>query len=229
MRRKEGWDDCRAVHPTTTSPGIRDYIGFSGNPNAVDGMSEQTSQDAMRTAFLKRLHGAVDRLAEISSRRTMEAVLSIPDPIDAMIVALQHASVSEGIDPLVGARIRGIVSREQLIEEAGGLLQPKEAAARLGVTPRSLTGRRSRGEILAVSAGPDTWEYPACQFDEDGLVPGMQELLNALEDEVDPWTRLAVLVARSPARLGDSSALDLLREGRLEDALELAGTYGEQG
>ena len=84
-----------------------------------------------------------------------------------------------------------------------------------------------RRAILAVPAPNGEWLYPACQFGAHDLVPGIGGFLRAFRDDVDPWTRLSVLLAPS-SRFG-MSALDLLREGRVEDARSIAESYGGHG
>lgn len=194
-------------------------------------MNETATQDGMRRAFSKRLHEIVDRLAETADTQTMEKVLSMADPFSGMGVAMQHAATAEAAavrDPLAAARLRGVKARQRLIEDAGGLLRLSEAAERLGVTPQAVTGRRRRGTILAVPAANGEWLYPVCQFGDYDLVPGIDAFLRGFHGDVDPWTRLSVLLAGS-SRFGGKSALDLLDEGREDDARSMAGTYGEHG
>ncbi len=194
-------------------------------------MSETATQSGMRRAFSKRLHEVVDRLAEAADISTIEKVLSMADPFSGMGVAMQRAATAEAAairDPLAAARLRGVDTRQRMIEDAGGLLRLSEAAERLGVTPQAVAGRRTRGTILAVPAANGEWLYPVCQFAEYDLVPGIDAFLRAFQEDVDPWTHLSVLLAES-SRFGGKSALDLLKEGRKEDARTIAGTYGEQG
>ena len=153
------------------------------------------------------------------------------DPLSGMCVAIERAAVAEAAstrDPLFLALLRGERARTRLIEDAGGLARLSEAAERLGVTSQAVTGRRTRGTILAVPAANGEWLYPVCQFGEYDLVPGMSQFLRAFDEDVDPWTRLSALLADSN-RFGGMSALDLLRKGQVEDARSIAGTYGAQG
>lgn len=194
-------------------------------------MSEASTQSVMRRAFSKRLHEVVDRLSEAADIATMEKVLSMADPLSGMGVAMQRAATAESVavrDPLASARLRGVDTRRRLMEDAGGLLRLGEAAERLGVTPQAVTGRRTRGTIFAVPAANGEWLYPVCQFGDYDLVPGIDAFLRAFQEDVDPWTRLSVLLAGS-SRFGGRSALDLLEEGREDDARSIAGTYGVQG
>lgn len=194
-------------------------------------MSHAAAIEPMRRAFATRLHEVVDYLARAADLATIEEVLSMADPFSGLGLAMQRVATSEAAairDPLAAARVRGVSARDRLIERAGGLLRLGEAAERLGVTPQAVTGRRMRGTILAVPMPNGEWVYPACQFTEHGLVPGLDDFLRAFRGDVDPWTRLAVLVAPS-ARHGGRSALELLQEGRVEEARSIAATYGEQG
>lgn len=194
-------------------------------------MSEPAAQSGMRRAFSKRLHEVVDHLSEVADVATMEKVLGMADPLSGMGVAMQRAATLDAAafrDPLAAARIRGIEMRARLIDDAGGLLRLSEAAQRLGVTPQAVTGRRTRGTILAVPMPNGEWVYPACQFAEYDLIPGIDSFVRAFREDVDPWTRLAVLLASS-SRFGGKSPLQLLGEGMEDEARSIAGTYGEQG
>lgn len=184
----------------------------------------------MRQAFSKRLHEVVDHLAQTADAATVEKVLGMADAFSGLGVAMQRVATSEAAavrDPLAAARLRGIGARQKLIERAGGLLRLSEAAARLGVTTQAVTGRRSRGTILAVQMPNGEWVYPAVQFTERGLLPGIDAFVRGFVD-ADPWSQLAVLLAPS-SRFGGQTALQLLREGREAEARSIAKSYGEQG
>lgn len=184
----------------------------------------------MRKAFSKRLHEVVDHLARTADAATVEEVLGMADAFSGLGVAMQRVATSEAAavrDPLAAARLRGVRAREELIERAGGLLRLGEAAARLGVTTQAVTGRRSRGTILSVQMPNGEWVYPAVQFTEHGLLPGIDSFVRAFVD-ADPWSQLAVLLAPS-SRFGGMTALELLEEGREAEARSIAKSYGEQG
>lgn len=192
-------------------------------------MRQNSAAEPMREAFASRLHEVVDHLARTAEGSTVVEVLEMADALSGLTVALERAAVSDaGVrDPLAAARVRGIDARQQLIERAGGVLRLSDAAERLGVTPQAVTGRRTRGTILAVAMPNGEWVYPGCQFGENGLVPGIGAVLAEFSD-VSPWTQLAVLLASSD-RYGGRSALDLLVAGGLDAARSIAATYGEQG
>ena len=193
-------------------------------------MSDTAAAEPMRQAFSRRMHEVVDRLAQAADPATVEEVLGMADAFSGLGVAMQRVATSEAAavrDPFAPARVRGIAARERLIDRAGGLFRLGEAAERLGVTTQAVNGRRARETILAVPMPNGEWVYPACQFAEYGLIPGVDGFVRAFR-EADPWTRLAVLLAPS-SRYGGKSALDLLKEGNETGACRIAATYGEQG
>lgn len=192
-------------------------------------MNQTLAPEPMRKVFASRLHEVVDHLARTADPSTIAEVLAMADPLSGLSVALERATVMEAAvrDPLATARARGIAARERLIEQAGGVLRLGETADRLGVSPQAITGRRTRGTILAVPMPNGEWVYPACQFTDEGLVPGLGSFLHAFQD-VSPWSQLAVLLAPS-ARHGGRSALELLLAGERDAARSIAATYGEQG
>jgi hypothetical protein len=194
-------------------------------------MGKVADLEGMRRVFSQRLHEVVDRVVETADLATIEKVLSMADPFSGMGVAMHQAATTDAAalrDPLAGARLRGVEAREQLIDEAGGLLRLSQVADRLGVTPQAVTGRRLRETILAVPMPNGEWVYPACQFADVDLVSGIDAFVRAFADDVDPWTKLSVLIAPS-RRFGGKSALDLLSAGRKDEATSIAGTYGVQG
>lgn len=190
---------------------------------------DRPAAEPMRQAVAKRFHQVVDHLARTADPSTIEEVLGMADAVSGLSVALERVATMEAgamRDPLAGARVRGIAARERLIERAGGALRLGEVAEQLGVSPQAITGRRTRGSILAVPLPNGEWVYPACQFTAQGLVPGLGAVLHEFRD-VAPWTQLAVLLAPSES-LG-RSAVELLNAGEVDAARSIAATYGEQG
>lgn len=128
------------------------------------------------------------------------------------------------VDPFAAARIRGEAARERLIQRAGGLLSLDEVARRLRCSPDEVLAMRDHLMLLAVPTGDDEdWKYPACQFDGDRLVSGLEAFLSELSN-TDPWMRLAVFLAPS-SRYDKRCALDLLKEGKKNEARGLAALF----
>jgi hypothetical protein len=116
------------------------------------------------------------------------------------------------------------------VKAAGGALERKEVMARARVSHQTVANWRREGAIIALPRGMRDFVYPACQFTETGLLPGLADVLRASSLR-DPWSRLGMLLTRSD-RLGRRSPLEALRQGDVDGAVAVAraaGTVGDEG
>lgn len=169
--------------------------------------------------------------------------LTLSDPVKAELGRLEHRIIE--LEANLLAAIRGEKVREateasassslnewdpyaegrklvqQLKDAEGGGLDRNEAAERLSITIPALHNRRKRGGIVAwTDGGADRFKFPSWQFGENGMLPGIEECLQALEGS-DEWAIMRFFLF--PSDMADGKRpLDLLREGRINDALELA-------
>jgi hypothetical protein len=97
----------------------------------------------------------------------------------------------------------------------------------MDVTPAAVHARRQRGTLLAVRQANGEFLYPACQFTDEGSLPGLGRVLAAFQVEGE-WTRLSVLLSPAPSLDGEAP-LDALRRGDVAGAVEAVANYGEQG
>jgi len=186
--------------------------------------------DPLRDAFRQRALGAVERMARESSPEALVAAMGAATDVGtlARVAADQAASeVVRALDPLAGAIARGAEARVRLAEAAGGLLSVGQVGALLGITRAAVDKRRSVGKLLAVRVRGD-WHYPAAQFRDGEVLPGIPECL-ALMPEASGWSVLDLLLAEDSA-LGGRSPLAALRAGDMEPVLRLlrgreAGAY----
>lgn len=130
-------------------------------------------------------------------------------------------------DLFAASRQRGLRTRAQLLEAEGGTLPLREVAERLGVVQRSVEERRRAGLLLAFPVRGIRYRYPRWQFGPDGMLPGFEEALMALETP-NPWARAAFFLARN-LYLDGASPLAALRRGHVVDVLRAARAYGEHG
>ncbi len=79
---------------------------------------------------------------------------------------------------------------------------------------------------MAVPNGSGEYLYPACQFSPDGVLPGLERVLQVFAIR-NPWTQLSILLAPAPALAG-GTVLDALKSGKVENALRVAASFGEQ-
>jgi len=119
---------------------------------------------------------------------------------------------------------RGMLARRQLELAEGSSYSEEEVKRRLA----------SEAELPSDGRGLVAWQsaqqgrrYPKWQFTERGLLPGIQECLAALETGSD-WERMIFFLSPR-ASLGGQRPLDLLREGRVAEAVGAAQRHGGHG
>jgi hypothetical protein len=121
-------------------------------------------------------------------------------------------------DPLAPALARNEEHREMLLRRAGGALSAEEAARSLEMTREAVDEWRRAGLLLAIPEGSD-WRYPACQFQQSDVVPGLAEVVRGLA-AAGPWVTLDFLLAPDTV-LGGRTPLQALRKGDRDAVLRL--------
>jgi hypothetical protein len=103
-----------------------------------------------------------------------------------------------------------------------GCLTASWLAVRLGIEPAKIDVLRRAGELIAVrEPGSTVWLYPAWQFDGLEPLPSIPRVTRAArEARVDEERLFTILTARR-GLTGDDSVYELLREGRVDDVVEL--------
>lgn len=189
---------------------------FAGQPRRL-GFILDGIRDVSRVAGnlsndeLRRLSALVGRRAEFSVFLVQNLADHLP----------------ESADPLAGARARGVVAQREMLAVEGPPLRVSEVADRLDISRQAVDKRRQAGKLLAVSLGSRSHLYPRWQFSETGFLPGLEEVLQAL-DEHPPWARLRFFVSGNH-RLGGERPLDTLRRGHLQRVIKAAEAFGEHG
>lgn len=112
----------------------------------------------------------------------------------------------------------------RLLHIAGGTLSAQDAADQLGSSLHDLEARRVSGTIIGLPVD-GRFVYPIWQFDGDGVLAGLPEVLHEL-DARDPWAQAAFLHTRV---VGNVTLLLQLRTGRREVALREARLLHDQG
>jgi hypothetical protein len=112
------------------------------------------------------------------------------------------------LDPLAALIAKGAGQKLELLKQAGGVLSVSDVARLLRISRQAVDKRRREGKPPAVARGAD-YAYPACQFDDDQVVPGLTELLANIGRE-PTWATLAFLVTPDD-RLGELAPLAVLR------------------
>jgi hypothetical protein len=198
--------------------------------NATAAKKPSPARRRLETTALKQvLLPLTKAITAMPSERLQEIVAS--PAVEGAARVVEAAGLAEATrDPLAPARARAAARRTQLLETAGGTLEREEVMARTRVSHQTVSNWRRAGTILALPRGMRDFVYPACQFTETGLLPGLADVLRASSLK-DPWSRLGMLLTPSD-RLGGRSPLDALRQGQIEDAVvaaNTAGTVGDEG
>jgi hypothetical protein len=183
--------------------------------------------DTLVSAFVDRYAPVLQRLGARASRESLREAIAAGDPASGLARLLAETGPLDPPvpDPLAAARARGALAKQEVLEVAGGVYRVSEVAELLGITRQAVDGRRTRGTLLAVPQANGEWVYPACQFTDAGVLPGLDWFLKAFQVP-EPWTQLSVLLAQSP-RLDERTPLEALRTGDTEAARAVAREYGE--
>ena len=166
----------------------------------------------------------------VASSETLKAALSSATDVGGVVSLLSDLAPLgidlSAVDPFVEAMSRGAKVKRELLQSAGGVLTSSQVAAALGITRQAVDKRRCRRALLAVPNGSGEYLYPACQFMPDGIIPGFERVLHAFAIR-NPWTQLSVLLAPAAALAG-MTILEALKSGRVENAIGVAASFGEQ-
>lgn len=192
--------------------------------------SADGARRALAQAFLKRSVKMLERVSESASSEALKSALSSPTDVGGVASLLSDLAPLgvdlSTVDPLTEAMARGAAIKQDLLASGGGGLTSRQVAKALGITRQAVDKRRSRRALLAVPNGSGEYLYPACQFTSDGVLPHIEEVLQAFQIR-SPWTQLSVLLA-SPPVLGGKTILEALKSGAIERAIAIAASFGEQ-
>ncbi|MGF1601621.1 MAG: hypothetical protein ACFCU8_06310 [Thermosynechococcaceae cyanobacterium] len=129
-------------------------------------------------------------------------------------------------DPLAVHRLNGLPIKQKLLSYQGhSPLRSEQVANLLNMSREAVNKRRRNGQLVAVSFGRRGYQYPSWQFQEGKVLPGLKEVLQALDAEGE-WTPLLFLCSGDPSLKGDTP-IDRLREGHVEAVVMAARNYGK--
>lgn len=177
-------------------------------------LSFQADPGSVQAAFLRRAMAAIERITAAAPSQVLTDALAAPTGAGALAQILSHSELIgpavADLDPLVPALARNVEHRRHLLERAGGVLSAEEAGKVVGISRQAIDKRRRGRAILAIREGSD-WKYPACQFRDGEVLPGIAGVVRGFEAQ-GPWVALDFLLARDSA-LGDRSPLEALSQG----------------
>ena len=175
---------------------------------------------------------AVNLILELMdlSETALSNAAEASDNWHAMFRAMRNAEVLEQIqksDPLASAFLDGLDAKARLIEQNGGVFKTEQVAEYLGITPQAVNKRRALRQLVGLTFRKRGYVFPAWQFTDRGTVPGLEQVLLTLADH-DEWMQ-NVFFINPNTRLGGRRALDLLREGEIQEVLDAAREFGQHG
>jgi hypothetical protein len=179
--------------------------------------------------LMRRAITAVLRFAELSEKSVVNATAA-PTDLVVLLRALSSGELLDdlrSVEPLAPAFIRGIEGQRRLLDEHGGTITAAQIAEMLGITRQAVDKRRHSHTLLALNMGRHGYRYPVWQFTKSGPLPGLEDILQALEPH-DEWMQIAFFVSKNP-RLGDETPVDMLKNGEVERVVHAARAYGEHG
>ncbi len=143
-------------------------------------------------------------------------------------LAIEELGISADVveRDLYDARLRGLERMAQLRKAAEPVLETGEVCALLGVSRETIRKKVDRKHLLALPKGGDR-AFPAFQFREGDVLPGMAEVLAALNTD-SPFVALSFLLGKN-SDFGGKSACELLQAGDLEPVLAEARGFLNHG
>ena len=172
------------------------------------------------------IHTAIGRMTNEEIQRAVAAPTAA-----ATVVEVLNASPEVGLaqeTATTRALARGALVKEEMITAAGGCLSSGQVAKLLGVGVTAVNNRRARRTILSVPLSGGEWGFPARQFADGDVRPGVAEVVKAAAD-LSPWVLLSILL---DGIKGSQQAplLDRLDDpGVRNDVLRRVRSYGTQG
>lgn len=124
---------------------------------------------------------------------------------------------------LAAAEQRGIERVAEILKRPE-MLSADEFADEIGSTRETVNKKRKRHEVLGLEGAKRGMRFPKWQIGDDGqLLVGLVQLFEALNGH--PWAVYRFLLQKS-ASLGGRTGLEMLRAGRIEDAVGAARSIG---
>ena len=148
--------------------------------------------------------------------------------MEAARLAIEALGISADVTEkaLLNARLCGLARMADLRKSAEPVLETGQVCALLGVSRETIRKKVDRNQLLALPKGGDR-VFPAFQFKDGDVVPGLGAVLAALETD-SPFVALSFLLSHNPS-FGGKSASELLQTGDLDPVLVEARNFLNHG
>jgi hypothetical protein len=186
-------------------------------------------EGSLKRGWAEKAGNFVLQLMDLSEESLVNAAAA-PDNFHAMLRAMGSPELlaqMQASDPLAKAFVDGLDARVRMIDQNGGVFKTERVAEYLGISPQAVNKRRASLQLLGLTFRRRGIVFPAWQFDQQGTVPGLHEVLLALAEH-DEWMQNLFFVSPN-TRLGGRRPVDLLRDQKVSEVIEAAKDLGEHG
>lgn len=171
----------------------------------------------------------VHRIQKIVGQMRPESVrAAMADTDVGLFLSLAKAEIWQEVElgPIAKARIRGLEHRNELLSRAGGTLTVSDVATMLGISSAAVRKRVANHQLIGIPTDGG-YQIPAIQLDENGVVPGLPEVLQSYQ--LDSPLMCLNWLTSPQSQLDDRRPIDVLMTGS-EVALvaSAARNVGEQ-
>ena len=182
--------------------------------------------------MLDRGTKTLQRLLTRAGSKGVSALQTTTNEVGFLMAAARLAIEELGISTdavekdLHAARLRGLERMVQLRKAAEPVVETGEVCALLGVSRASIRKKVDRKQLLALPKGGDR-VFPAFQFREGAVLPGIAEVLSALDTD-SPFVALSFLLGKNRDWNG-KSASELLQSGNVAAVVTEARSFLNHG
>jgi len=191
-------------------------------------VAESKGSNSIEAAVIAR---ALKAVASLLTSESLGAAAASSSDLDLILTLLSGERMLvelKRIDPLAGARIRGLKAKEAIINAEGGCLSAEEAAEAAHVTDAAISKARKEGRLIGLPVGQKAWIYPSWQFVQPGgFQAGLKEVIAALGN-IGPWAQTMFMLEKND-RLNGKTPLSVMREGSTATVVVAAKLHGDQG
>lgn len=210
-------DWVQPAHAPTRKRRVADW-----SPNIGESQLEPTPELVSRHSRTQLFEQGADEASTPRRRKRLrQLVRRKPTYVSTVITGSTQAS-----DPLAAARARGEQAKRDLLAVQGEMLTDSEVSARLGYDVDGVGALRRQGLLIALPDEEGHYGFPAWQFTDRGLLPGLQDVLANLGAE-SPWTQAAFFFS-GDIRLDWRTPLEVLLRGDIDAVRRAAAAFGEQ-
>lgn len=195
-------------------------------------MPETDTLKAPAKRMLDRGHKALETVLRKTNSAGIGVLQSASNEVSFLMEAARLAINNQGDltdateKKLQAARLRGLTRTAELRKAAEPCLETGQVCALLGVTRETIRKKVDRKQLLALPKGGER-VFPAFQFKDGNVVPGLGEVMEALDTD-SIFVRLSFLLSKNPL-FGNHTAIEELQAGNLESVILEARSLFEHG